>query len=141
MSRHAAFVQGVTTDDGACLDARALREAIAALDQRVTVVVVAEGDLDPTIATALAGTAPPVATGRAGTDAVKRVSDNRILVTLDRTRTYAARLPVVVSRAAAAAWLADQTTDTCLVADLVTAGQQLVPNIVDARGRLVFGVT
>jgi 2-C-methyl-D-erythritol 4-phosphate cytidylyltransferase len=138
VSRHAAFVQCATTDDGAYLDARGLRDAIAALDECVTVVVVSEGDLDPATATALAGAQPPMATGRTGTDALKRVSGNRIIETLDRTRTYAARLPVVVPRKAASAWLAAQTSDTCLVTDLVTVGNELVPSLVDSEARLIF---
>lgn|GEM_PF-6343204 len=129
-----------TTDEGARLDAGALRNALAMLPPEIALVALVAVGADAEAAVALAIHGVPVATGHAATDAVKRLVAGRIVATLDRSRLYTVRLPAIVDRMAVETQLGRDHEPTCLVADLVTAGA-VCPTLVDRNGAVIAPVT
>lgn len=136
-----ALVCCATADDGSALEVAPLRAAVDDLPADVDLVILAEGAIDSATAASLVAAGVPAATGRQGTDAVKRVDGGRLIETLDRSRLYTLRLPAVVELRSVVAVLAARRSTTCPIADLVAPGAT-VPVIVDRRGRVVSpGIT
>ena len=135
---HVAIVRCATSADGAEIEVGPLRTQIAALPSHTDVVVLAAGEINERAAAALASHGVPAATARAGTDAVKRVAEGRLVETLDRDRLYVLRLPAAARRDAVIARLGACEDTRCLVADLVAPGDT-IPTLVDERGRPISG--
>ena len=121
------------------LDVARLRTAVGELDDGVATVVVTSERLAPDALDRLLAHARPLATGRAGVDAVKRVAAGRIIETLDRQTLYIASLPIVTDRAVLVAVLAAAATERCAIADLVDPGRLPIA-LVDTSGELIGSV-
>jgi 2-C-methyl-D-erythritol 4-phosphate cytidylyltransferase len=131
-----AIVSCVTGADGAEVEVRPLRTAIAELPPEIDLVVLTARPMEESAANALAAGGVPTATAHAGTDAVKRIADGILVETLDRTRLYVLRLPAAVDRHVVLATLDRCQGARCLVADLVAPGRS-IPTLVDDEGRPV----
>ncbi len=132
---HGDHVVAVVRCDGPVAVEALAAIATTAIERGATRVIVASPDTPAEVLERIASIDPPVATSHPLTDALKRVSGDRIVATVDRSMVHRAGFPLCVAAAALTASIESIDAEVLGAADLLRGVDHL--QMVDAGGHVL----